>query len=253
MAKSTATTEKKLDARGVMNALYARHPGSGGQMPGPWTVIEEYRAIDLLAFSAWQSAGDFDRVGYEVKVSRSDLRVELLNPHKRARNVAWCNEFYFAVPKGLLTPAEAVWEEPEWQPGDSTGQRCPGFNGRPCRAWRKQKTHYVTVPVPTTSRYHGRDESIVCPTCKGKGVTEMSRVEREAPRCWIPRDVGLVVIDGRGCRVVKPSPKRKEVPAMEARALSAFVRWISMRPDPRHAQSSARRNEYIADQLERAS
>jgi len=223
-----------VNAEQVKSALYARHPGYGGQMPGPWTCIEEYRGIDLLAFSAWSSQGGYARVGYEVKISRGDLRRELLKPHKRSQAVAWCHEFYFAVPAGMLTAAELAWKEPVWADEDWNGERCPGFAGQTCtpKRWRN-KTHHVYLPKPSTSRWDSH-EYIVCPTCQGKGELTPSRVLREAPTCWIPSDVGLVTVDGRGTKIVRPSPKRKEVPALDHMEVGQMVRCISMRPDPRH-------------------
>jgi len=230
-----------IDARAVKHGLYGRHPGSGGQMPGPWTCIEEWRGIDFLAFSAWSSVEKYARVGYEVKVSRSDMRSELLNPGKRQANVEWCNSFYFALPKGLLTAEELAFEEPEWAPEDWRGERCPGLSGVQCAPHRwRQKKHVVRVPVPTTERYGGQWDHIACPTCNGRGATTKSRVERDAPTLWIPADVGLVEVDGRGTRIVKKSPRRTDVPALSVAELGQFVRWISMRPDPRH---EARRSQ----------
>ena len=196
--------------------------------------------IDLLAWSSWSSASKYARIGHEVKVSRADLRKELLSPHKREHAVAWCHQFFFAVPEGLMTKEEISFEEPEWEPGDWIGERCPGFNGIQCETpWSRKKTHTVRVPVPIVASYpdgyyfSGWD-NIVCPTCKGKGVTLASRVERESPTLWVPRDVGLIVVSESGSRAVKPSPKRREVPALNDAYLGQIVRWISMRPDPRH-------------------
>jgi len=231
-----------MDARAVKDALYARHHASGEQMPGAWTVLEEFRGIDLLAFSAWWSAGSCARVGYEVKVSRSDMRSELLNPIKRSRNVEWCNEFYFAVPAGMMTDEELSWKEPTWTPEDWTRKRCQGVGGRQCRPYRSGgKRHYVVVPVPAVSSYRDDLEtSIVCPTCAGKGSVSRSRVEEESPTLWVPADVGLVVVDGRGTRVVRRSPRRQEVPVLGPHELGQLVRWVSMRPDPRHYVRHAR-------------
>jgi hypothetical protein len=224
-----------VNAEEIKAALYSRHPGHGGKFPGPWTVTEEYRGIDLLAVSAWASAGSYARVGYEVKVSRSDMRGELLRPGKRYLNVQWCNEFYFAVPSGLYRPEELEFEEPEWGPGDFHGPRCPGFAGVQCMPWgRGRKTHRVRVARPTTSRYD-LTQVVTCPTCGGKGSTGPSRVEEEAPTLWVPRDVGLVVVsEGGGSRCLKRALRRKEVPAPGAAELGQLVRWVSMRPDPRH-------------------
>lgn len=195
--------------------------------------------IDFLAFSAWSSASRYARIGYEVKVSRSDLRNELLRPGKRAQAVGWCHEFYFALPVGLLSSEELSYQEPEWEPQDFVGAPCPGVAGKPCRPRWRQKTHYAMVPVPATypmSRwsYAGWTE-IVCPTCNGKGVLERSRVEQEAPRCWIPRDVGLVLIDGNGTRMERRSPRRADVPTLTDAVIGQLVRWVSVRPDMRHA------------------
>jgi len=231
-----------MTARELKDRLALRYPGGiYGSMPGAWTVIEEYRSIDLLAWSSWSSASNYGRVGHEVKVSRNDLRKELLSPEKRTRSVDWCNEFYFAVPEGLLTKEELAYEEPEWEPQDWVGERCPGFNGVACGPmWSRKKTHWVRVPVPAVTRYafaFGDDgwQYIVCPTCKGKGTTVASRVEREAPTCWVPRDVGLIVVyEKGGARVMKKSPKRKEVDPLNVAELGQLVRWVSMRPDPRH-------------------
>lgn len=224
-----------MNAQEVRDALRRRHPASGGQFPGPWTVVEEWMGIDVLAFSAWQSQGGYRRIGYEVKISRADLRRELLQPGKRTRQVAWCHEFYFAVPVGLLTAEELRYVEPEWGQGDWCGEPCPGVGGRRCARTFRRKTHFVQVPVPTTGRWYGAEWThIRCPACNGKGTTGPSRVESEAPTCWIPRDVGCVVVTGAGARTLRRSPRR-DAPALGDRDLGALVRWISMRPDPRHA------------------
>jgi hypothetical protein len=235
-----------VNARDVKDALYGRHHGSGGQFPGAWTCIEEYRGIDFLAFSAWSSQQSYARIGYEVKVSRADYRRELLRPGKRMLAVEWCNQFFFAVPKGLLTKDEIAWVEPDWQPEDwQPTERCPGYLGQPCRPLGRRKTHTADVPIPYAPRtgdsarppYVTRWdlwERVTCPTCGGKGHAVASRVEREAPTCWVPKDVGLVVVDGRGARVAKGAPHRREVPALDPRELGQLVRWVSMRPDPRH-------------------
>lgn len=233
-----------MTARDVKDALHGRHPGNGGQFPGPWTCVEEYRGIDLLAFSAWSSASGvrgvhYPRVGYEVKVSRSDLRRELLRPHKRARAVSWCHAFYFAFPAGLLTADELAYEEPAWEPEDFVPVPCPGYGGKPCsRGWgRRTSRRVVEVPVPAVLSYtHDRSgwRHVPCPTCQGTGKIGPSRAEREAPQLWIPKDVGAVAIDGRGTTILRPSPVRKEVPVLHDHELAQLVRWVSMRSDPRH-------------------
>lgn len=234
-----------MTATEVKTALRRRHPGDTvGGMVGQWTCIEEWQAIDLLALNAWSKA---DVVGYEVKISRSDMRGELLRPSKRARAVAMTTEFYFAVPAGLLVKAEIAWEEPDWQLSDFKRQHCPGvpefggmrhhrahhqrWGGR-CVRDRRLRAHVVRVPAPPevikvpdwVSLCEGEDETtrarrwidahdghyaeVPCWNCGGKGYLERSRVELEAPTLWVPRDVGLIEVRQSGCRVAKASPKR---------------------------------------------
>jgi hypothetical protein len=271
----------KMTAASVKTALRGRHPSDNntGGLVGQWTCIEEWRNVDLLALNAWRKA---DVIGYEVKVSRSDMRGELLRPAKRVMGVAMTTEFYFAVPAGLLTAAEIAWEEPEWEPGDFERVACPGvpefgtpeqdrapgrrqrWGGECYRAHygEAKGRHCVPAPIPEVfeipswnqpregedaqahairvigARFRYRDDEhrVPCWKCGGKGYLERSRVEREAPTLWVPRDVGLVTVNARGCRVVKTAPKRKtpEPIAATRRQVNDLVRWVSHRPDRRH-------------------
>jgi hypothetical protein len=310
-----------VTAAEIKAALRRRHPAEMvGSMVGQWTCIEEWANVDLLALNAWRNA---DVIGYEVKVSRSDYRQELLAPQKRADAVAMCTEFYFAVPKGLLRPDELAFDEPDWQPEDWQRMRCPGVprSGPPDRwelhrdeqrnlldlppgryggqcsgrgpagsykAGRREKGPFtVPLPLPLTpmdppdyvttqwQRIEGarrggdyvslegaelvkelarwaeehirqQEAAVPCPTCGGKGYLAKSRVEAAAPTLWVPRDVGLIEVDGRGCTVTRRSPKRKDAPGLidsdeDARTrryrTAQLVRWTSNRPDPRHATS----------------
>lgn len=203
--------------------------------------------IDLLAISAWSSQGNYARVGYEVKVSRSDLRRELLKPGKRTSNVAWCNEFYFAVPTGLMTEDEIAFTQPDWTPLDFRREPCPysrygdhkpGWNEYP-GVCRKGKRDVLFIGPLRRGEAYRNPVVAKCDGCDGKGYTDKSRVEREGPTLWVPPDVGLVTVDGRGCHVVKRSPRRKEVPACTPHVLGQLVRFVSIRPDPRHHRSPA--------------
>lgn len=118
-------TALTMDAATVKAALRRRHPAQTiGSMTGQWTCIEEWEQVDLIALNAW---ADADVIGYEVKVSRSDYRAELLQPAKRSAAVAMCTEFYFAVPAGLLKAEEIAYVEPEWEPDDWHRVRCIGM------------------------------------------------------------------------------------------------------------------------------
>lgn len=116
-----------LTSADVKTALMTQYPAIGlgerGQIPGRWVTLQEWGGIDLLALDCWQPA---DVVGYEVKVSRSDLRAELLEPAKRMEAVARCTRFYLAVPRGLLTDEELAFEEPDWSLSDFEREPCPG-------------------------------------------------------------------------------------------------------------------------------
>lgn len=203
-------------------------------------------SFDLLAFSAWSQPAPararYSRIGYEVKVSRADYRRELLRPSKRVLQVAFCHEFYFAVPEGLLAAHEVAWEEPEWaRDPDSfrrelcTAERCY----REARGRRYGYTERVETMEEDDEGF-GRPPFkyvwVTCETCGGKGHLGKSRVEREAPTLWVPADVGLVTVGPRGCHVAKLSPLRKPELAMSDMNLADLVRWVSMRPDARHTE-----------------
>lgn len=83
----------------VLDALERRHPDEQGE----WAFLREALGIDALAIHCWQGKKPFfERVGYEVKVSRSDFLRELKNPRKREPAMAIVDRFYFAAPWGLI-------------------------------------------------------------------------------------------------------------------------------------------------------
>jgi hypothetical protein len=258
-----------LDATDLKDALRAHHPAYF-QAGMQWTCLEEWMNIDLLAVECWRQARV---IGYEVKVSRGDYRAELLDPTKRMEAVSRCTQFYIAVPSGLLKPEEIAFVEPDWSLEDFKRARCtnPDCSERRERhGWHKRQPkprgnkrrgtddEGVTISfgygrdvgvdehgVTYSSRYH-RDAC--CVTCKGYGTVDRSVVEEQAPTLWVPKDVGLVEVDGRGVRVIKQAPKNvlpkpiiggsapqseHENRLMRA-GLAQLVRWSSARPDPRH-------------------
>lgn len=144
-----------MTADQVREALRRRYPaGMTGSYVGQWTCLEEYDNIDLMALNAW---ADADVIGFEVKVSRSDMRQELLTPHKRARAINICTQFYFAVPEGLLKPEELEFKEPDdWEYEDYKRERCPGLP--------------TFGPVPFyKGRYADRGEGRYGGGCYGRG------------------------------------------------------------------------------------
>ena len=240
-----------MTADDVKDALRRRHPSLheyGG--PGAWTCLEEFMNIDLLAIAAWTQPKPARvsnaRIAYEVKVSRGDMRAELLNPTKRQWAVRHSHEFYFAVPHGMLTPYEITWDEPEWEAGDFTRTPCPNRCCRPDRRYR----HTRGLGTGRTARAHGPvtehvarwgdrtvDTWIVCDACTGAGYLAKSRVEQDAPTLWVPADCGLIEVTDRGvCKVVKRSPINRTPEPLREKTLNELVRWASFRPDRRHLE-----------------
>ena len=116
--------KKDWTAAEVKDKLRKRHPATqvmgARTVPGPWTCIEEWMGIDLLALCATKASRvPYGVVGYEVKVSRADYRSELRKPEKREEARAMCHEFYFAVPRGLLRDDELAGAGDEPQLGDA--------------------------------------------------------------------------------------------------------------------------------------
>jgi hypothetical protein len=83
---------------------------------GEWAILKEMRVatgyasgatqfIDAWVINCWPSK-NLHRIAVEIKVSRADFNHELDRPLKRAAAYRLSNEFYFAVPAGLVTPAE---------------------------------------------------------------------------------------------------------------------------------------------------
>lgn len=259
-----------LDASDVREALYVHHPAYQGAMGMQWVCLTEWMDIDFLAIECWQQARV---VGYEVKVSRGDMRSELLNPTKRAEAVSRTTEFYFAVPAGMLTSAELDFEQPEdWTFEDFERGTCTNPE---CHLRRAQRGFRSRAPKPRGSTLrgtsaegvsinygygrdqgthedgstysHGYSKTACCVVCRGYGRVGKTRVELEAPVLWIPPDVGLVEVDGRRVTVVKRAPKRKAPRLLTGvdepdegknrvarHSLSQLVRWSSHYGDPRH-------------------
>ena len=59
------------------------------------------RHADAIAICAYPSRG-FETIGFEVKISRSDLQHELDNPAKCEEMYQYTNEWFLVVPKGLV-------------------------------------------------------------------------------------------------------------------------------------------------------
>lgn len=84
-----------MTAQDVLDALASVH------MMERWVTYRECWRIDLFALGCVESSTDYRRVGYEVKVSMSDLRAELRKPEKRQPALDLTHQMYFAVPEAM--------------------------------------------------------------------------------------------------------------------------------------------------------
>jgi len=92
----------------VLRALQARHdPGKGWvfMVEAPMDIGGGHHAVDAWAINCFASQ-KHRRVGYEVKVSRSDFLGEMKQAKKTERSARFCSSFYFACPEGVLLPAD---------------------------------------------------------------------------------------------------------------------------------------------------
>jgi hypothetical protein len=65
------------------------------------------RWADALAMNMYPSRG-LAIVGFEIKVSRTDLRKELEQPKKAEAVGCFCNQWYLVVPKGLINDTDII-------------------------------------------------------------------------------------------------------------------------------------------------
>lgn len=106
-----------MNAADVVDALRQHHAkgwvvipevtvaaGIGAQMPTELLGAGGQR-VDLFAMGTWSST-KYERVAYEIKVSRADLLRELATPRKRAAVEYLSHRFVFATPSGLMRRSE---------------------------------------------------------------------------------------------------------------------------------------------------
>lgn len=119
-----------MTADEVLAAVRKRHPGIEDGVPA-WIFVPELRVstgyppggelsmvrgkrvwryppkqrLDAWAMHTWPSRR-YERVAYEIKVSRSDWLRELADPEKRQVAMGLSNRFYFAVPQGMVRVVE---------------------------------------------------------------------------------------------------------------------------------------------------
>lgn len=134
----------------IREALYKRHGNATqGRENEAYICIEEARSgagfegnsrqCDFLAINTWQSRG-MELIGYEIKVSLTDWRKELANPHKAESFARFCKTWWVAVPSDLA--AKMAHEVPtNW------GLLVVSEKGR-CTEKQKPKVNHNPAQVP---------------------------------------------------------------------------------------------------------
>ena len=89
----------------IIGLLSERYEGSEWEFIPHFHSFRHDRTADAIAINTWQTRG-CHRVGFEVKVSRSDYKHELEQPEKRKWLEDFCHQFYFVVPIGLVKADE---------------------------------------------------------------------------------------------------------------------------------------------------
>jgi len=101
------TKNIKMDAEQVLKHLRVAHP------PDRWFFFEELRLgggfgkdsvqrVDAFAINYLPSKKNTVRC-FEVKVSKSDFKVEINKPAKRRAGMRLSNEFWFICPQGIIS------------------------------------------------------------------------------------------------------------------------------------------------------
>lgn len=71
------------------------------ELPTTTSVYSALRIIDVFAMALIQSLNNYERIAYEIKISRADWLSELRNPRKRAAAMSLSNRFFFVLVHGI--------------------------------------------------------------------------------------------------------------------------------------------------------
>ena len=92
-----------VTTKDIRDALRAKHTPADNVTRPDWVLIEEARSgpghdgnrgqCDMMAINLYQSRG-MHLIGYEIKVSVSDMRAELKNPEKAERFARFCRSWW---------------------------------------------------------------------------------------------------------------------------------------------------------------
>ena len=101
-----------MKATEIVELLRARHSKPSNE----WAFFAELRCgtgydlqdghsveqrIDAFALNCWPSK-KYERVAYEIKVTRQDFIHEIDHPEKREQALMLSNRFYFVAPEGVI-------------------------------------------------------------------------------------------------------------------------------------------------------
>jgi len=89
---------------------------------GDATGFATSRHVDGLAMGLWPSRG-LEIIGFEVKVSRSDWKRELLKPDKAEVVASRCDRWYVVAPKGICDPQIGLGVPDGWGLMEVQGKR----------------------------------------------------------------------------------------------------------------------------------
>ena len=71
------------------------------ELPTTTSLCSTLRIIDVFAMALIQSLNNYERIAYEIKVSRADWLSELRHPRKRAAAMSLSNRFFFVLAFGI--------------------------------------------------------------------------------------------------------------------------------------------------------
>jgi hypothetical protein len=146
-----------------VKAILRRHYNSD------WVFVDELRNgtgysggangyMDGFAINCFPSRG-FERIAFEIKLSRADFTRELRKPLKRKIALLYSNRFYFVTPPGLLKPDElppeaGLWEIQEPDPDEFREDGRKKYNRHPER-WLREvaPAPHRDTPPPSWSLF----------------------------------------------------------------------------------------------------
>lgn len=219
----------EMTAAEVKAALSRRHGCNGSS--GEWVCIEEAfcgftsagGGVDLLAIGAWQTAritgcpgsGKAHRHGNAKDFAEHDARHPVVAYEVKVSRSDFRRELY------------------GYAPGPNTKWRT-----RPVPPWPRkaffalERSHYFLFAVP-------------------KGLLRDDEIERrkrpgDAKGLWLPEEAGLVEVDGRGCTVRVPAPRRAARPLTTGETAELLRHGI----DPNKGRQARERIGYLEGQVE---